>query len=130
MTGGLTGLLTGGLTGLLTGGLTGLLAGGLTATHLLEAGLHQVLGEEVPDEVEEGVHAGDVVVLLAVAEVGLQLGVPRVDDDDQDHPQDGGDHRGGHVVYHGPRAQTPAGLGVQTGQACVGVMEDARSVNL
>ena len=86
--------------------------------YLLEASLHQVLWEQVPDEIEEGVQAGDVVVLLSLAQALLQFGVAGVDDEHQDDSQDSSDDGGGHVVHHGPGAQATAGFGVQAGQTC------------
>ena len=41
------------------------------SSYLLEAGLHQVLRKQVPDQVEGGVQAGDVVVLNALSQVLL-----------------------------------------------------------
>lgn len=58
-----------------------------TLVYLLEAGLHKVIWEEVPDEIKEGVQAGNLIVLAAFAQAFLQFGVPRVYDQDQDHPQ-------------------------------------------
>jgi len=86
--------------------------------YLLEAGLHQVLREEVPEQVQEGVHAVDLLVLRGRVRRRLapQLGVPRVDPQHQDDTEDGGDHGGGHVVDHGSAAHAATGAGVQPGQ--------------
>lgn len=86
--------------------------------YLLETSLHQVLWEQVPDQIKEGIQAGDLVVLLALAEVFFQFGVSRVDDEHQDDPQDGSNDGGGHVVDHSSGAQTTTGLGIQTSQPC------------
>lgn len=48
--------------------------------YLLEASLYQVLWEQVPYQIKEGVQAGDLIVLLAFAKVFFQFGVPRVDE--------------------------------------------------
>ena len=54
------------------------------ATHRLERGLEEVVGEEVPAKVEEGVYDVDLPVGgVAVAEDRLGLGVARVDGHDQ-----------------------------------------------
>ena len=73
-------------------------------SYLLKARLHQVLREEVSDEIEESIHAGHLVVLLSLSEIGLQLWVAGMDEQHQDHPQDGCDDRRRHVVDHGPGA--------------------------
>lgn len=85
---------------------------------LLEAGLNQILWKQVPDEVQEGVQAADLLVLghgAGTAASAPQLGVPWVDPQHQDDPQDGGDDGGGHVVYHGPATHPTTGAGIQTG---------------
>ena len=48
--------------------------------YLLETSLHQVLREQVPDQIKEGIQAGHVIVLLALAQPLLQFGVARVND--------------------------------------------------
>ena len=73
-------------------------------SYLLKARLHQVLREEVSDEIEESIHAGHLVVLLSLSKIGLQLWVAGMDEQHQDHPQDGCDDRRRHVVDHGPGA--------------------------
>lgn len=83
------------------------------ARYLLETGLDQVFREEIPNQVQKGVQAGHFVVLLPRPQLLLKSGVPRMDGQDQDDPQDRGDDGRGHVIHHGPRAQAPAGFGVQ-----------------
>lgn len=87
-------------------------------TYLLKTGLHQVLWEKISDKIKEGVHAGHVVVFLSLSEVSPQLGVSWVDEQHEDHSQDGCDHRRRHVVHHSPGAQAAAGFGIQTSQPC------------
>lgn len=85
--------------------------------YLLEASLDKVLWEEVPNEIEEGIQAGDLILDGALSQLLLHLGVARVDDQHQDDTQDGGNDGGGHVVDHGPGAQATTGLGIQTRQS-------------
>lgn len=81
--------------------------------YLLEAGLHQVLREQVPEQVQEGVQTVDLLVLGGRAGgFSPQFGVPRVDAYHQDDPEDGGDDSGGHVVHHGSATHPPTGAGV------------------
>lgn len=85
--------------------------------YLLETSLDQVLWEQVPDEVKEGIQAGDLIMDVALSQLLLHLGVARVDDQHQDHSQDGSNDGGGHVVDHGPGSQTATGFGIQTSQS-------------
>lgn len=48
--------------------------------YLLETSLHQVLWEQVPDQIKEGIQAGHFIIFLALAQILLQFGVARVDD--------------------------------------------------
>lgn len=83
----------------------------------MEAGLDQVFGEEVPDQVEKGVQAADLLVFGSCGgPAAPQFGVPRMDSQHQNDPQDGGDYGGGHVVDHGSAAHPATGAGVQTGE--------------
>ena len=72
--------------------------------YLLETGLDQVFREEISDKVQKGIQAGHLVVLLPRPQLLLKSGVPWVDGQDQDHPQDCGDDGRGHVIHHGSRA--------------------------
>lgn len=83
----------------------------------MEAGLDQVLREQVPDQVEKGIQAADLLVLWSCGgPAAPQFGVTRVDSQHQDDPQDGGDDGGGHVVHHGSAAHPAAGAGVQASE--------------
>lgn len=79
--------------------------------------MDQVLGEQVPDEVKEGVQARDLLIDVALSKLLLHLGVSGVDHQHQDYSQDGSNDSGGHVVDHGSRAQAPTGFGIQTRQS-------------
>lgn len=72
--------------------------------YLLETGLYQVLREEISNEIQEGIQAGHLVVLLPRPQLLLEFGIPRVDGQHQDDPQHSGNDGRGHVIYHGSRA--------------------------
>ena len=93
-----------------------------SGSYLLEAGLHQVFREQVPDEVQEGVQTADLLVLggRVLLLTAPEFGVSRVDPQDQDDPQDGSYDRSGHVVDHGPGAHPPTGTSIQTSQTWEG----------
>lgn len=83
----------------------------------MEAGLDQVLREEVSNQVKEGIQAADLLVLWSCGEPAApQFGVTRVDSQHQDDPQDGSDYSGGHVVHHGSAAHPATGAGVKTSE--------------
>lgn len=83
----------------------------------MEAGLHQVLREEVSDQVEEGVQTADLLVLWGrVLTASPQFGVPWVNPQYEDDPQDGSDYSGGHVVHHGSATHPATGAGIETSQ--------------
>ena len=70
----------------------------------------------VPDEVEEGVDGGDLLVLGAGSQLALDGGVPGVDRKHAPDPDNGGADGRGEVVQQRPRAHASRGLGVQLGQ--------------
>lgn len=81
--------------------------------YLLEAGLHQVLREEVSDQVEESVQAADLLVLRGwVLTASPQFRVPRVNPQHEDDPEDGSDYSGGHVVHHGSATHPATRAGI------------------
>lgn len=82
--------------------------------YLLDAGLDQVLREEVSDQVEEGIQTVDLLVPWGwwSRRASPQFGVPRVDRQHQDNPEDGGNYSGGHVVHHSSTTHPATGFGV------------------
>ena len=79
----------------------------------MEAGLHQVLREEVSDQVEEGVQTADLLVLLDCCRpASSQFGVPRMNPQHEDDPEDSSDYSGGHVVHHGSATHPATGAGI------------------
>lgn len=76
----------------------------LRDSHLLEAGLHQILREKISDEIKESIHTGHLVILLSLSKISPQLGVPWMDEQHQDHSQDSCNHCCWHVVHHGSGA--------------------------
>ena len=106
-------------------------------SHGHEGGLEDVVGKEVPPEVEEVVDDVDLALLgLAGAERLLGLAVARVDEDDEDEADDGGDERGHQEEAHRPQGDHAVHLGVQTRGPCSGreivdtVLTSPRQVNL
>lgn len=70
----------------------------------METGLHQVLREEISNEIQEGIQARHLVVLLARPQLLLEFGIARVDGQHQDDPQHCGNDGRRHVIHHGSRA--------------------------
>lgn len=54
--------------------------------HLLETGLDQVLWEQVPDEVQEGIKAADLLILQGCVHLGSEVRIPWVDPQNQYNP--------------------------------------------
>ena len=89
-------------------------------SHGHEGGLEDVVGKEVPPEVEKVVDDVDLALLgLAGAERLLGLAVARVDEDDEDEADDGGDERGHEEQAHGPKGDHAVHLGIQTRRTCM-----------
>lgn len=75
-----------------------------TLHYLLKAGLDKVFREEISNKVQKGIQAGHFIILHPRPQLLLEFGVPWVDSQDQDDPQDRGDDGRGHVIHHGSRA--------------------------
>lgn len=86
--------------------------------YLLETGLHQVFGEQVPDQVQKSIQTGDFLVSSRHRGGFLEFWVAGVDRQDQNDAQYGRHHSGGHVINHGASAHAPAGFGIEAGQTC------------
>lgn len=83
----------------------------------MKAGLDQVLGEQVSDQVQKSVQAADLMVAGSSADLsGPEFGVSWVNPEHQDDAQNSRDDGGGHVVHHGPGAHPPTGASIQTCQ--------------
>ena len=85
-----------------------------------EGSLEDVVGKEVPAEVEEVVDDVDLALLgLSGAEGLLGLGVARVHEDDEDEADDGRDERGHQEEADRAEGDHAVHLGVQTRRSCI-----------
>lgn len=81
------------------GDWTGMTLGALG--YLLETGLHQVLREEISNEIQKGIQTRHLVVFLPWPQLLLEFGIAWVDGQHQDDPQHCGNDGRGHVIHHG-----------------------------
>ena len=89
-------------------------------SHRHKGSLEDVVGKEVPAEVEEVVDDVDLALFgLSRAERLLGLAVARVHEDDEHEADDGGDQRGHEEEAHGPEGDHAVHLGVQTRRSCM-----------
>lgn len=87
--------------------------------YLLKTGLDQVIWEKIPDQVQKGIKAVDLLVPWGGGDLtSPEFWVSRVNPKDQDDTQNSSDYCGGHIVHHCSSAHSATGASIQTSQTC------------